>query len=76
MHDSSDGRGVHGESDPGLAPMKGRLSQVDVTSWYRESPPQLKRGGVRACVRKSAVPTGLGSIFHFTQHSACGCVLG
>src|ERR1035441_3915333 len=35
MHDFSDGRGVHGESDPGLALMKGRLSQVDVTSWCR-----------------------------------------
>jgi hypothetical protein len=30
----------------------------------------------RACVRTPVVPTGLGSIPHFTQHYACGCVLG
>jgi len=27
-------------------------------------------------VRTSVVPTGLSFISHFTQHSACGCVLG
>src|ERR1019366_7355139 len=31
---------------------------------------------VCVCVRTSVVPTGLGSISHFTQHSASGSVLG
>ena len=30
----------------------------------------------RVHVRTCAVPTGLRSIFHLTQDSACGCVLG
>jgi hypothetical protein len=35
-----------------------------------------QRGTVRACVRTSAVPTGLGSVSRSTQHSACGSMLG
>ena len=36
----------------------------------------LKGHGFRVCVRTVPSLKGLGSIFHFTQHSACGSVLG
>jgi len=35
-----------------------------------------KPRGLKSACESCVVPTGLGSISRFTQHSACGCVLG